>query len=94
MREKLSSDMLKLFDMNVNIIFDTHGNVPEYYHDQQNYHTEKLTNEIEKLFVEHVSHILCENEEVKSKFKQKYEGIKDIMVLNKDNIADINRLFR
>ena len=94
MREKLSSDMLKLFEMNVNLIFDTHGNVPEYYHDQQNYHTEKVTNEIEKLFVENVSHILCENEEVKSKFKQKYEGIKDIMVLNKDNIADINRLFR
>ena len=53
-----------------------------------------MTNEIEKLFVEHVSHILCESEEVKSKFEHKYEGIKDIMVLNKDNIADINRLFR
>ena len=94
MREKLSSDMLKLFDMNVNIIFDTHGNVPEYYHDQQNYHTEKVTNEIEKLFVEHVSHILCEGEEVKAKFEQKYGHIKDIMVLNKDNINDINGLFR
>ena len=53
-----------------------------------------MTNEIEKLFVENVSHILCENEEVKSKFEQKYDDIKDIMVLNKDNIRDINRLFR
>ena len=94
MREKLSSDMLKLFELDVNLIFDCHGNVPEYYHNEQNYHTEKVTNEIEKLFVEHVSHILCENDTVLNNFKKKYDVIKDIMVLNKDNIRDINGLFR
>ena len=94
MREKLSSDMLKLFDMNVNIIFDSHGNVPEYYHEEQNYHTEKVTNEIEKVFIDHVNYVLCENEAVLKNFENKYENIKDIMVLNKDNIKDINGLLR
>lgn len=94
MREKLSSDMLKLFDLEVNLIFDSHGNVPEYYHEEQNYHTEKVTNEIEKVFIDHVNYVLCENEAVLNNFGKKYDGIKDIMILNKDNIRDINRLFR
>lgn len=94
MREKLSSDMLKLFDLDVNIIFDSHGNVPEYYHEEQNYHTEKVTNEIEKVFIDHVNYVMCENETVLNNFRKKYDGIKDIMILNKDNIRDINGLFR
>ena len=94
MREKLSSDMLKLFDLEVNLIFDSHGNVPEYYHEEQNYHTEKVTNEIEKVFIDHVNYVLCENKAVLNNFGKKYDGIKDIMILNKDNIRDINRLFR
>lgn len=94
MREKLSSDMLRLFDLDVNLIFDSHGNIPEYYHEEQNYHTEKITNEIEKLFIDKVDYVLCENDEIKNNFKKKYEKIKDIMILNSDNIQDINRLFR
>ena len=94
MREKMSSDMLKLFELDVNIIFDSHGNVPEYYHNEQNYHTEKVTSEIEKLFVEHASHILCEDDIVMNNFRKKYDCIKDIMILNRDNIRDINRLYR
>ena len=54
----------------------------------------RYQSEIEKLFVEHVSHILCENNTVLNNFRNKYEDIKDIMILNKDNIGDINGLFR
>lgn len=94
MREKLSSDMLRLFDLDVNLILDSHGNIPEYYHQEQNYHTEKVTNELEKLFISKVDYVLCEDEEIRNNFDNKYENIKDIIILNSDNIQDINGLFR
>ena len=92
MREKLSTDMLRLFDLDINIIFDSHGNIPEKYHQDKNYHTEAVTSKLESLFVEHVNHIVCEDQETVDTFKSKYHNIKDIIIINKDNISDINGL--
>ena len=73
MREKISTDMYELFDLeDVKIIWDTHGRIPEEYHEKGNYHTEKITNDIEKVFYEKSDVIICEdNNEIKH-FKNKY----------------------
>lgn len=73
LREKISNDMFKLFDIEgLNIIWDTHGNVPEQYHEQKNYHIEMITNDIEKEFYEKSTYALCENTQVKDKLVKKY----------------------
>lgn len=74
LREKISNDMYKLFDLqNVNVIWDTHGNVPEQYHEQKNYHIEMVTNEIEKVFFDKSDLVVCENDDVKNILIKKYK---------------------
>lgn len=83
MREKISTDMFKLFDMDsVNKIWDTHGMVPEEYHDASNFHTEKITSEIEEVFYNKSNLILVESEELKKHFLNKYKEDRNILVYN------------
>ena len=72
-REKLSSDMYKIFDLpGVITIWDSHGAVPEHYHELANIHTEMVTNDIEKVFYAKADVLLCENETLKEHFIRKY----------------------
>ncbi len=72
-REKLSSDMYKIFDLpGVVTIWDSHGAVPEHYHELANIHTEMVTNDIEKVFYAKADVLLCENETLKEHFIRKY----------------------
>ena len=59
-REKLSSDMFRLFDLeNVKVVWDSHGTVPEDYHALSNIHTEMVTSEIEKIFYNKADVLIC-----------------------------------
>ena len=78
MRDKISDDMYKVFDMpDVKVYWDTHGMIPEEYHEASNFHTEKITADIEKTFYEKSDVIICENEELKNHFIKKY-GERDV----------------
>ena len=69
MRDKISNDMYRLFDMDeVNVIWDCHGMIPEEYHEAANYHTEEVTSNIEKTFYEKSDVLICENEKIKDHF--------------------------
>ena len=73
MRDKISNDMYRLFDQDETTVYwDTHGMIPEEYHEASNYHTEKITNDIEKIFYEKTDVIICENKEQIEHFKKKY----------------------
>ena len=73
MRDKISDDMYKVFDLpDVKVYWDSHGMIPEAYHDASNFHTEKITADIEKVFYEKSNIIICENEELKEHFIEKY----------------------
>ena len=78
MRDKISDDMYKVFDQpEVKTYWDTHGMIPERYHEASNFHTEKITADIEKIFYEKADVILCVNEEEKKHFIEKY-GKRDV----------------
>ena len=99
-REKISSDMYKIFELpGVLTIWDSHGAVPERYHELSNIHTEMVTNDIEKVFYEKADVLVCESEELKKHFIQKYgqremsylvypgdETLKDIFDTNRKEI--------
>lgn len=73
MRDKISDDMYKVFDLpDVKVYWDTHGMIPEAYHEASNFHTEKITADIEKIFYGKADVIICESEELKNHFIQKY----------------------
>lgn len=73
MRDKISSDMFRVFDLpNVKVIWDTHGTIPEKYHELSNYHTEKVTNDIEKIFYGKSDVIICDNDKLENHFISKY----------------------
>ena len=73
MRDKISDDMYKVFDLpNVKVYWDSHGMIPEAYHEASNFHTEKITADIEKVFYEKSDVIICESEELKEHFIEKY----------------------
>ncbi|MCR4633422.1 MAG: glycosyltransferase [Erysipelotrichaceae bacterium] len=73
MRDKISDDMYKIFDLEgVNVYWDTHGRIPEEYHQASNFHTEKITADIEKIFYERSDVIICESEEIREHFLKKY----------------------
>ena len=92
MREKISTDMFKVFNLNdTKIIWDTHGNIPEKYHELMNYHTEEVTNEIEKVFYEESDYILVENEKIKNNLLNKYTIKKEILICPNE---DINKLVK
>ena len=83
MREKISTDMFKVFDLkNTKIIWDSHGMIPEEYHKKANYHTEQITNDIEKVFAEKSDILLCETNAIKKHFEDKYLNIKRIAVVS------------
>ncbi len=72
-REKISSDMYRIFDLpDVLTIWDSHGAVPEHYHELANIHTEMVTNDIEKVFYAKADVLVCESEELKEHFIRKY----------------------
>ena len=72
-REKISQDMYRIFDLpDVMTIWDSHGAVPERYHELSNMHTEMVTNDIEKVFYEKADVLVIENEELKEHFIHKY----------------------
>lgn len=73
MRDKISDDMYKVFDLeHTKVYWDCHGKVPEAYHDASNFHTEKITSDIEKIFYEKSDVILCEDESIKKHLITKY----------------------
>ena len=73
MRDKISDDMYKVFDLEgVTVCWDTHGMIPEEYHKASNFHTEKITGDIEKTFYEKADVIICENKELEDHFLEKY----------------------
>ena len=73
MRDKISNDMYRLFDMEeVNVVWDCHGMIPEEYHEAANYHTEEVTSSIEKTFYEKSDVLICESEKIKDHFIDKY----------------------
>ena len=78
MRDKIANDMYKIFDLeDVKTYWDTHGAIPEEYHEASNFHTEAITSDIEKIFYEKADAIICENESLKRHFIEKY-GVRDI----------------
>lgn len=96
MREKISTDMYKLFEYeNVNKMWDTHGLIPEEYHASANYHTEKVTNDIEKVFYDKCDVIISDTE-VKDHFESKYQtkDKKYIIYPSKDGLNKINSLIK
>ena len=77
MRDKISNDMYRLFDLpEVKVYWDTHGMIPEEYHEASNFHTEKITADIEKIFYEKADVVICENENLKKHFIEKYNDQK------------------
>ena len=81
MRDKISDDMYRVFDLpGVKVYWDSHGMIPETYHEASNFHTEKITADIERIFYEKADVIICENEELKDHFIQKY-GDRDVEFL-------------
>ncbi len=81
MRDKIANDMYKIFDMeDVKTYWDTHGAIPEEYHNASNFHTEAITADIEKIFYEKADVIICESVELKKHFIDKY-GERDIEYL-------------
>ena len=81
MRDKIANDMYRIFDMEeVKTYWDTHGAIPEEYHSASNFHTEAITADIEKIFYEKADVIICESEELKKHFIDKY-GERDIEYL-------------
>ena len=74
MRDKISDDLYKVFDLeNVKVYWDSHGAIPEEYHKAANFHTEMVTNDIEKIFYEKSDVLICDNEELIKHFKDKYQ---------------------
>ena len=87
MREKISTDTFKLFELDsVNKIWDTHGMIPEEYHEASNFHTEKVTSEIEVIFYNKSNIILVENKEIKKHFLTKYNNEKNIVIYPEESI--------
>lgn len=83
MREKISTDTFKVFDLkDTTIIWDSHGMIPEEYHNNQNFHTERVTNEIEKVFYENCDVLINETKEIEQHFISKY-GKRDISYIIK-----------
>lgn len=73
MRDKISNDMYKVFDLDdVKVIWDCHGTIPEEYHEASNFHTEKVTADIEKIFYEKADALICQSEEEKNHYINKY----------------------
>ena len=80
-REKLSSDMYRIFDLDdIKTVWDTHGAVPEKYHELSNIHTEMITNDIEKIFYAKSDVMICENKKLIDHFIEKY-GKRDMKYL-------------
>lgn len=78
MRDKVSNDMYRVFDdSDINVIWDSHGMIPEKYHELMNYHTEKIVSDIEKEFYKKSDAVICENDDEKKHFIKKY-GIRDM----------------
>ena len=72
-REKISTEMFRIFDIDgINIIWDMHGNIPEKYHAQANFHTEAITTEIEKTFYAKAHYVLVNNIEELNILENKY----------------------
>ena len=73
MRDKISNDMYKVFDLeDVKVYWDTHGMIPEGYHEASNFHTEKITSDIEKIFYEKADAIIVGSKAEKEHFIDKY----------------------
>lgn len=84
MRDKISNDMYKVFNLDdVKVIWDSHGTIPEEYHEASNFHTEKVTADIEKTFYEKADVLICKNEEEKKHYINKYgERDMEYLVIN------------
>ena len=89
MRDKISNDLYKLFDLDgVTVYWDCHGTIPEEYHEASNFHTEQVTNDIEKVFYEKSDVLIVDNNRLKKHFKDKYgmrKSMKYITLSNKTN---------
>lgn len=89
MRDKISNDLYKLFDLeNVTVYWDSHGAIPEEYHEASNFHTEEVTNNIEKVFYEKSDVLIVDSNKLKKHYIDKYgkkDNMKYVVLSNKTN---------
>ena len=88
--EKLGVDMEAVFDNEkIRLILDSHGNIPEYYHEKMNFYLEEKTGLIEKRFVDSGALIIAETDVQRVLFNDKY-GLDSgrIMVMDNGEIED------
>ena len=89
MRDKISNDLYQLFDIDgVRVFWDSHGKVPEEYHLANNFHTEEVTDDIEKIFYDKSDVLIVEDKELKNHFINKYDvrnDLKYVVLSNKEN---------
>ena len=88
--EKLGVDMEAVFDNEkIRLILDSHGNIPEYYHEKMNFYLEEKTGLIEKRFVDSGALIIAETDVQRVLFNDKY-GLDSgrIMVIDNGEIED------
>ena len=93
MRDKISNDMYRVFDMDeVNVLWDSHGMIPEAYRAASNFHTEEVTSDIEKIFYQGSNVLICQNEKEKDHYIEKYgkREMKYIVCPSDDSRAELN----
>ena len=78
MRDRISSDMYRVFDLDTKTVWDSHGTIPEEYEKASNFHTAEVTGHIEKIFYEKADVLVCQDEEEVRHFKEKYGERKDL----------------
>ena len=91
MRDKVSVDMYKIFDNNINTIWDVHCIFSKKYHEDKNYHNEKILQEIEKTFMNKTSYILAGNNITKKYLIENTCKEKTLSFIEIDDIKNILR---
>ncbi|MBQ0036879.1 MAG: hypothetical protein KBT35_08195 [Firmicutes bacterium] len=94
MSERLSSDMFEIFNLkNTNVVWDTHGMIPEKYHEDANYRIEQITNNIEQTFYDKADVVLCDDDNLIEHFTNKYNRKQNFVVYNKETKdIDLNKI--
>lgn len=97
MRDRISDDLYKVFDMKeLNVMWDTHGMIPEEYHSASNFHTEEVTANIEKLFYEKADVLICQNSEERDHYINKYgkRDMKYIVCPSERSVMEFENLIK
>ena len=90
-------NVYKVFDMKeLNVMWDTHGMIPEEYHSASNFHTEEVTANIEKLFYEKADVLICQNSEERDHYINKYgkRDMKYIVCPSERSVMEFENLIK